>query len=46
MHFGSLRFTSVVAFGVAAFVAMMGVVLMLLGWALFPLAPAPQPLTT
>ncbi|MFC7496435.1 MULTISPECIES: aromatic ring-opening dioxygenase LigA [unclassified Nocardioides] len=30
-------FTSVVAFGVAAFVAVMGVVLMLLGWALIRL---------
>jgi hypothetical protein len=30
-------FTSVVAFGVAAFVAVMGVVLMLLGWALMRL---------
>ena len=31
-------FTSVVAFGVAAFVAVMGVVLMLLGWALVRLS--------
>jgi hypothetical protein len=36
-------FTSVVAFGVAAFVAVMGVVLMLLGWALIRLGRAPQP---
>lgn len=34
-------FTSVVAFGVAAFVAVMGVVLMLLGWALIRLGRAP-----
>ncbi|HEU5035433.1 MAG TPA: aromatic ring-opening dioxygenase LigA [Nocardioides sp.] len=34
-------FTSVVAFGVAAFVAVMGVVLVLLGWALIRLARAP-----
>lgn len=34
-------FTSVVAFGVAAFVAVMGVVLMLLGWALVRLGRAP-----
>lgn len=31
-------FTSVVAFGVAAFVAVMGVILMLLGWALMKVA--------
>ncbi|WP_198346429.1 MULTISPECIES: aromatic ring-opening dioxygenase LigA [Nocardioides] len=31
-------FTSVVAFGVAAFVAVMGVILMLLGWALIKVA--------
>lgn len=31
-------FTSVVAFGVAAFVAVMGIVLMLLGWALVRIA--------
>ena len=31
-------FTSVVAFGVAAFVAVMGIVLMLLGWALMKVA--------
>ena len=31
-------FTSVVAFGVAAFVAVMGVVLMLLGWGLVRLS--------
>jgi hypothetical protein len=37
-------FTSVVAFGVAAFVAVMGVVLVLLGWALFRLGrPSAQP---
>jgi hypothetical protein len=34
-------FTSVVAFGVAAFVAVMGVVLMLLGWVLVRLGRAP-----
>lgn len=34
-------FTSVVAFGVAAFVAVMGVVLMLLGWVLVKLGRAP-----
>lgn len=34
-------FTSVVAFGVAAFVAVMGVVLMLLGWALVRLGRVP-----
>ena len=34
-------FTSVVAFGVAAFVAVMGIVLMLLGWALVRLGRAP-----
>jgi ABC-type sugar transport system permease subunit len=37
-------FTSVVAFGVAAFVAVMGVVLVLLGWALIRLArPSVEP---
>lgn len=36
-------FTSVVAFGVAAFVAVMGIVLMLLGWALMRLGKVPQP---
>jgi hypothetical protein len=36
-------FTSVVAFGVAVFVAVMGVVLMLLGWVLVRLARAPRP---
>lgn len=36
-------FTSVVAFGVAAFVAVMGVVLMLLGWVLTRLGRTPQP---
>jgi hypothetical protein len=36
-------FTSVVAFGVAAFVAVMGVVLMLLGWALVRVGRAPSP---
>lgn len=35
-------FTSVVAFGVAAFVAVMGVVLMLLGWVLVRLGRPPQ----
>ena len=34
-------FTSVVAFGVAAFVAVMGIVLVLLGWALMRLARRP-----
>lgn len=34
-------FTSVVAFGVAAFVAVMGIVLMLLGWVLVKLGKAP-----
>ena len=36
-------FTSVVAFGVAAFVAVMGVVLMLLGWALMRIGGGPRP---
>ena len=36
-------FTSVVAFGVAAFVAVMGIVLMLLGWVLVRLGRAPAP---
>lgn len=35
-------FTSVVAFGVAAFVAVVGVVLILLGWALIRLARRPS----
>jgi predicted phage tail protein len=35
-------FTSVVAFGVAAFVAVMGVILMLLGWCLMRLSRQPR----
>jgi xanthosine utilization system XapX-like protein len=36
-------FTSVVAFGVAAFVAVVGIVLILLGWVLMRLARRPAP---